>query len=93
MKGLFDKEELHTTVTSLSKASEEAGLKLAEVSLRWLFYHSALSTEDGVILGASTLSQIQTSLEYISHGPLPGNLPMIFEDVWEGLKDSRGSIM
>lgn len=93
MKSLFDKEELHAALKTLNTAAGSAGLSMQEAALRWVFYHSALGQNDGVILGASKLTHIQSNLESISHGPLPEDLPRVFDDVWGELEEKRGNIL
>lgn len=43
---------------------------LAEVSLRWLMYHSKLGQGDRLILGASKVPQIESNVRDINQGPL-----------------------
>lgn len=55
----------------------------SEACLQWLYYHSALSEEDGVILGASKLPQIVQNMADISKGPLPTDVVQKIDLVWE----------
>ena len=68
-------------------------MPLHEAALRWIFYHSALGENDGVILGASKISQIQDNLESIRKGPLEPGLVEVFDEVWAGLEETRGGII
>jgi len=61
-------------------------MSLAEVSLRWLVYHSALGNEDGVILGASRVEQVAESVRCCRAGPLSEDIRKAVEGLWE---DSR----
>lgn len=45
--------EMHAAMTDLLGSLEPLGIAGSEACLRWLYHHSALSEEDGVILGAS----------------------------------------
>jgi aflatoxin B1 aldehyde reductase len=66
----------------LVKACDEAGVKLKDATLRWMVHHSALSAEDGVILGASSTEQMQENLEACEGGPLPESVVTAFSDLW-----------
>jgi Predicted oxidoreductases (related to aryl-alcohol dehydrogenases) len=46
-------------------------LRLTEIALRWCQHHSVLTPEDGIILGASSASQIEQNCEDSTKGPLP----------------------
>lgn len=54
-----------------------------EACLRWLYYHSALSEEDGVILGACKIPQIVQNMTDISKGPLPTEVLQKIDSHWE----------
>jgi len=58
------------------------------VALRWTLYHSLLSGEynDGVIVGCSSLQQMEQNLTYIDQGPLPKHLVEEMEMVWQSVK-------
>ena len=53
---------------------EKHGLRLTEIALRWCQHHSALTPEDGIILGASTAAQLKQNLEDCEKGPLPNEV-------------------
>ncbi|KIJ44110.1 hypothetical protein M422DRAFT_47589 [Sphaerobolus stellatus SS14] len=42
--------------------AEKHGLRLTEIALRWCQHHSLLTPEDGVILGASSVSQLEQNI-------------------------------
>jgi aflatoxin B1 aldehyde reductase len=68
---------------ALGKACEAEGLTLKEATLRWLMHHSILGEEDGVILGASSLGQMEENLRACEGGPLSGEIVGEFERAWE----------
>ncbi|KAF2726070.1 putative aldo/keto reductase [Polychaeton citri CBS 116435] len=70
-KRWFDKPSLHEAVKKLRTISEESGIAMADLSLRWLTYHSILGEGDGIILGASKISQVERNARQIRDGPLP----------------------
>ncbi|KAK6428520.1 hypothetical protein LTR95_015336 [Oleoguttula sp. CCFEE 5521] len=72
--------ELHE---ELSAVCAKDGLTLKEATLRWLMHHSALGAEDGLILGASSLEQMEENLRACEGGPLSGELVDLYEEVWK----------
>lgn len=50
---------------------EKHNLRLTEIALRWLQHHSALTPEDGVILGASSAAQLEQNCTDSEKSPLP----------------------
>jgi len=68
-------------------------MPIHEAALRWLFYHSALAENDGVILGASKISRLLSNLECIDRGPLEFGLVEVFKEVWADLEETRGAII
>lgn len=67
----------------LSSACAESGVSsLKEATLRWTMHHSALGEEDGVILGASSLEQMQENIKACEGGPLPDSIVKVFEEAW-----------
>ena len=74
---------MHSAVRKLQASLDSHGIGLAEASLRWLCYDSALGEGDGVILGASKASQVQQNAKDIAKGPLPRELLGVFEEMWK----------
>ena len=61
-------------------------LTLVEVGLRWLVHHSKLKIldgNDGVIIGASSLEQLQNNLLDLEKGPLPKVVLDVLDEAWE----------
>ncbi|KAJ4293243.1 hypothetical protein N0V90_008525 [Kalmusia sp. IMI 367209] len=54
-------------------ACKEAGLRESEAALRWMMHHSKLDKKygDKVIIGASTVAQLEQNLEDFEKGELP----------------------
>ena len=59
----YDKPELHGAMKKLRALSDESGIGMDELSLRWIVYHSILSDEDAIIVGASKVSQVSKAKE------------------------------
>jgi aflatoxin B1 aldehyde reductase len=47
---------------------------LTSIGLRWVQHHSLLGPEDGVIIGAASLEQLQQNLADSEEGPLPEDI-------------------
>jgi len=69
--------------------AEEEGVSGAELAYRWVAYHSALTREagDALIIGASSLEQLEETLEGVEKGPLSDKARAGVELVWNDLKD------
>lgn len=66
----------------LTKACDEAGVKLKDATLRWLMHHSALASQDAVILGASSTEQMEQNLKSCEGEPLPESVVAAFEELF-----------
>jgi aryl-alcohol dehydrogenase-like predicted oxidoreductase len=70
-------------VQELSDAARAAGRSLVSLALGWLLHHAGI---DGVILGASSLEQLQQNLAAVEDGPLPPELVAACDQVWAALR-------
>ncbi|OQE00337.1 hypothetical protein PENVUL_c053G10387 [Penicillium vulpinum] len=65
---------------------EKHGLTLLETALRWVHHHSALRMNnggrDGVLVGVSSLSQLETNLADLQKGPLPEEVVQALDQAW-----------
>lgn len=71
-----------------SAIADEVGCSRAELAYRWVAYHSALKADlgDGVIVGASSIKQLEGTLEGLQHGPLPNEAAKKINELWEDVK-------
>lgn len=68
----------------LAGVAHAHGLTLTEVALRWLQWHSALQPGDcGVVVAASRVEQLQTTLVDSEKGPLPDAVVEACESAWQ----------
>ena len=93
MAAFFGADELKTAYVKLKQVCDEHEIPTLEAGLRWICYHSALRSEDGIILGASREAQIVQNVESIAKGPLPKEIVGVIDEVWKDLESSRGGIM
>ncbi|KAJ5481952.1 Drug/metabolite transporter [Penicillium sp. IBT 31633x] len=65
---------------------EKHGLTLVETALRWVRHHSALRMDnggrDGVLVGVSSLAQLETNLADLQKGPLPEEVVQALDQAW-----------
>ncbi|KAI1795943.1 Aldo/keto reductase [Ganoderma leucocontextum] len=78
--GYFD------TLNYLQPIAAKHQLRLTEIALRWVQHHSVLTPQDGVILGASSVAQLEQNLQDSEKLGEKGPLP---EDVVKALDEAR----
>ncbi|CAF1309434.1 unnamed protein product [Rotaria magnacalcarata] len=71
-------------VNRLSPVVEKYGLTLAETAFRWLVHHSKLRSfdGDGIIIGASSVEQLNSNLKDLQKGPLPDEVLQALDEAW-----------
>ena len=60
-------------------------MTLLETALRWCVHHSALKVmdgNDGVIIGVSSLKQLEGNLRDLEKGPLPEDVVQALDQAW-----------
>jgi len=72
----------------LKEALEKHGIELSEAAQRWLQHHSMLGEKDGVIVGASSLEQLETNIKFCEEGPLPQDILTILDEAWAKAKST-----
>jgi aryl-alcohol dehydrogenase-like predicted oxidoreductase len=60
--------QLFDAIGDLAAIAEDAGLPLAELSLRWLSYRDGVGS---VLLGGSKVEQLRMNIKAVADGPLP----------------------
>ena len=65
------------------------GVGGAELAYRWVAYHSALSQDygDAMIIGTSSMNQLEETLNGIEKGPLSDNTCAEVHKIWESIKE------
>ena len=62
------------------------GLTMPETALRWCRHHSALNMDgngrDGVIIGVSSMAQLERNLRDLQKGPLPEEVVKTLDEAW-----------
>jgi aflatoxin B1 aldehyde reductase len=69
---------------------QKHNLTLLETALRWVVHHSALKVKDGghdgIIIGVSSLNQLQGNITDLEKGPLPDEVVQVLDQAWDGIK-------
>lgn len=71
-------------------ACAASGVPMVEASYRWLLRHSALGANDGVLLGASNLEQLDSNIAAClddGGADLPTEVAAAFDAAWEVTRD------
>ncbi|RFU78429.1 aldo keto reductase [Trichoderma arundinaceum] len=69
----------------VEEAAAKAGLTLIEIALRWTVHHSALRIKDGndgIIIGVSSVEQLENNLDNLEKGPLPEEVVQALDEAW-----------
>ena len=73
-------------VSCIEEACQGAGISMLEATYRWLLRHSALLENDGILLGASSMTQLQENMQACktaADAPLPTEILNAFEQAWK----------
>jgi aflatoxin B1 aldehyde reductase len=76
-------------VSRIQKACTEAQIGMVEATYRWLLYHSALTEHDGILIGASSVTQFEENLNVLcssnhqTEQVLPESVVRAFTDGWD----------
>lgn len=86
---MYGKESLYQALDEWGEIAKDAGISKAALAYRRITYHSALKKKngDGVIIGASKISQLEETLIAIEAGPLDTGIAKRASDIWEKVKD------
>lgn len=89
---LYNKPSFLNALDEWKEIAEEVGIPKAELAYRWAVYNSPLEQGrgDAIIVGASSLGQLQQTLAGIKNGPLPDEVAEKVEKVWEIVRDDAG---
>ena len=82
------KQSFFDTVNYLSTECKKMDIKPAEAAFRWLVNHSQLNASlgDGIIIGASSLEQLQQNMLSTQKGNLPERIVKAFDVAWTEAK-------
>lgn len=82
----YFKDATFDALKIIEPVAQKHNLTLIEIALRWLCHHSALNIKsggtDGIIIGVSSLKQLQENLADIKKGPLPDDVVAALDEAW-----------
>jgi aryl-alcohol dehydrogenase-like predicted oxidoreductase len=76
-------EQYFQAVERLKEIARSAGRSMVSLSLNWLLHHTVA---DCVILGASSMEQLNQNLAAGEDGPLPEDVVKACDQVWQELR-------
>lgn len=88
----FYTDENFRALDLIRTACKTDGISMVEATYRWMLRHSALDPEtDGILLGGSSVAQLEQNLEACTaateKGPLSPELLTAFDEAWKLTKD------
>ncbi|KAL4779563.1 NADP-dependent oxidoreductase domain-containing protein [Aspergillus varians] len=82
----YFKDTTFAAVQIIEAAANKHGLTMAECAFRWTRHHSQLrfgpDGNDGVVIGVSSMEQLESNLRDLEKGPLPADVVAAFEEAW-----------
>jgi len=73
----------------IEPVAQKHNLTLLETALRWCVHHSELKMKDGgndgVIIGVSSLTQLEGNLKDLEKGPLPEEVVQVLDEAWNNI--------
>ena len=82
----YFRESTFQALQIMEKATEKHGLSMIETALRWTVHHSKLKIKDGndgVIIGISSVEQLENNLDNLEKGPLPDEVVQAMDEAWQ----------
>ena len=82
----YFKDATFDALRMIEPVAQKHNLTLLETALRWCVHHSALNMKnggrDGVIIGVSSFSQLESNLRDLEKGPLPDEVVKVLDEAW-----------
>jgi aflatoxin B1 aldehyde reductase len=82
----YFKDATFEALRLIEPVAQKNNLTLLEIAFRWLVHHSALKLKDGndgIIIGVSSVTQLEQNLADISKGPLPDEVVKALDEGWK----------
>lgn len=89
--GLYLKEPVTSQVKFFQETCKKESVPPLNAVYRWFLHHSALGDQDALIIGASSVSQLEANLKATRGGPLSETMVNAFESLWQGVKVEAAS--
>jgi aflatoxin B1 aldehyde reductase len=81
----YFKDSTFEALKIIEPVVEKHGLTMIETALRWCVHHSALNIKDGndgIIIGVSSLGQLESNLKDVEKDPLPEEVVQALDKAW-----------
>ncbi|KAF7511779.1 hypothetical protein GJ744_003510 [Endocarpon pusillum] len=81
----YFKPEVFECLALIEPVAKNHDLTLLEIALRWCVHHSQLKIKDGgdgVLIGVSSLAQLEGNLSDLEKGPLPEEVVQALDRAW-----------
>lgn len=83
----YYRDSTFKALQTIQEACDKEGVTMKETALRWVVHHSKLNIKgekanDGIIIGVSSLEQLEGNLEDLQKGPLPESVVEAVEKAW-----------
>lgn len=82
----YFKDANFEALNMVEPVAKEFGLTLPEIALRWYVHHSKLKIldgNDGIVIGVSSLKQLESNITDLEKGPLPDQIVQVLDQAWE----------
>jgi aflatoxin B1 aldehyde reductase len=85
---MYGKPAYLDALSEWANIAEVVGCTRADLAYRWVTYNSLLNPElgDGIIIGASNLTQMEQTLEGLKAGPLNEDACKMIDYLWEAIE-------
>lgn len=88
-------DQTFSALQHIEPVVKQHDLTLVETALRWCVHHSQLKLaskggNDGIIIGVSSLSQLEQNLADLEKGPLPDEVVKALDEAWDVYLKGRG---
>jgi len=79
------KKSFFKAVSMIATACRKENIEPTEAAFQWLVHHSCLdpSQGDGIVVGASSIEQLEQNLASVKKGALPKSVLQAFDMAWE----------
>jgi len=86
--GMYKKTSLIDALDKWEQIAKDEKISRAELAYRWVTYNSPLKPEhgDGIIIGASSLEQLEQTLKSVNNGPLSDGAVKQIDEVWKTIE-------
>ncbi|KAL2758278.1 hypothetical protein ACRALDRAFT_1061486 [Sodiomyces alcalophilus JCM 7366] len=81
----YFRDDTFRALQTVEAAAEKHGLSVIETALRWTVHHSKLKIKDGrdgILIGVSSVSQLEENLDHLEKGPLPDEVVQALDEAW-----------